>query len=68
MNEKLQLLIERARNYQMSVREREEQIRSFAYGNTSLENSSITMADIEEAMTAMGEFGNRSFPEDATRL
>jgi len=51
-----------------AVREREEQIRSFAYGNTSLENSSITMADIEEAMTAMGEFGNRSFPEDATRL
>ena len=49
MCENLQYLIEQARHYQMSDAEREAQVRSFAYGNTRLENPCITRADIDEA-------------------
>ena len=68
MSDKLQFLIEQARNYQMTATEREEQIRSFAYGNTNLENSSITRADIEDAMNEMVEPTLCSDCDDAIRL
>jgi hypothetical protein len=45
----LDRLIEEARRYQMTPEERESQIRSFAYGNTRLENGEITRDDIERA-------------------
>jgi hypothetical protein len=55
MTEDLQFLIDQARGYRMSSRERDEQIRSFAYGNTKLENDSITMGDIDDAMHEMAQ-------------
>ena len=49
MSRKLEYLIERARSHVMTEPEREAQIRSFAYGNTHLENETITKADIDRA-------------------
>lgn len=45
----LQQLIERARSAPMSPAEREEQRRSFAYGNSKIENSDITRDMVDEA-------------------
>jgi hypothetical protein len=42
-------LIEKARAYKMPADERDEQVRSFAYGNIHIENPSITRADIDKA-------------------
>ena len=53
MNQDLQYLIDRARRHQTTEAEREAQVRSFAYGNTNIENESITKADIDRAMTAL---------------
>lgn len=53
----LDSLIERAREYRrqygFSEAEQERQVRSFAYGNTRLENDRITMADIDRAMESL---------------
>lgn len=53
----LDYLIERAREYRQthgfSDEEQDRQVRSFAYGNTRLENDTITMADIDEAMESL---------------
>jgi hypothetical protein len=51
--EKLQSLIEEARAHKMSDRERDAQVRSFAYGNTHLENDTITKSDIDQAVTSL---------------
>ena len=52
----LDILIERARDYRrehgFSEEEKDRQVRSFAYGNTRIENDRITMVDIETAMRA----------------
>jgi hypothetical protein len=53
MSKRLERLIERARRYKMTPREREAQIHSFAYGNGHLENSRVTKAGIEKAMEAL---------------
>lgn len=49
MPTELEVLIEKAREYKMSADERDEQVRSFAYGNAHIENPSITRADIDKA-------------------
>ena len=49
----LEELIEWARTYRMTPEERDEQIQSFAYGNTHLENSSITRDDIKRAADSL---------------
>lgn len=49
----LERLIERAKKYRMTPEERDAQVRSFAYGNTHMENESITMGDIQDAMTSL---------------
>ncbi len=53
----LDYLIERAREYRQtygfSEEEQDRQVRSFAYGNTRLENDSITMVDIDKAMESL---------------
>jgi len=53
----LESLIERAREYRkhygFSQEEQDRQVRSFAYGNTRLENDSITMVDIDKAMESL---------------
>ena len=48
MSEALQKLIDAARNREVSPEEREQQRRSFAYGNTKIENSLITREMIDE--------------------
>ena len=53
VNQSLQELIDRARLHKTTESEREAQVRSFAYGNTNIENESITKADIDKAMTAL---------------
>ena len=49
MTDKLQELIDAARDRPMSDREQEEQRRSFAYGNAHIENDRVTRAMIDEA-------------------
>jgi hypothetical protein len=53
MTDKLATLIERARTVQMSPRESEEQRRSFAYGNTKIENARITREMVDEQAEAL---------------
>jgi hypothetical protein len=53
----LEDLIERAREYRQAYgfteEEQDLQVRSFAYGNTRLENDGITMVDIDKAMESL---------------
>ena len=53
MSEELEFLIEEARRYEMSSEEKRDQIISFAYGNTHLENPAITREHVEEAMAIL---------------
>jgi hypothetical protein len=46
-------LIEEARKHEVTAEERDAQIRSFTYGNTHLENSSITRADVDKAVDSL---------------
>jgi len=48
MTRKLASLIERARSVRMTSAQREEQRRSFAYGNTKIENDRITRKMVKE--------------------
>jgi hypothetical protein len=48
MNEKLTELLEAAKNARITPEQREEQRRSFAYGNTNIENSRITRETIDK--------------------
>lgn len=59
MKNGLQYLIDLARKHQITPEEHKAQVRSFAYGNTKIENPSITKADIDQAMTAL-EAGRES--------
>lgn len=52
MTRKLASLIERARSVRMTSAQREEQRRSFAYGNTKIENDRITRKMVEEVADA----------------
>ena len=49
MSEELNKLIEMARRVEMTPEQAEEQRRSFAYGNTKIENDSITWDTINRA-------------------
>ena len=49
MSEELQKLLDMARRVEMSPEQVEEQRRSFAYGNTKIENDSITRDTIRRA-------------------
>ncbi|NJM49485.1 MAG: hypothetical protein HC843_00085 [Sphingomonadales bacterium] len=49
---RLDQIIEKAKKYQMSAQEKEEQRRSFAYGNAKIENDSITKDMIAKAAQA----------------
>lgn len=53
MSPELEQLIENARRHTMTPEERDDQVRSFAYGNSHIENPSITKAHIEKAFTAI---------------
>lgn len=54
MSEKdLEELVRQAREWPVSDSDREEQRRSFAYGNTHFENERITRADVDRAADSM---------------
>jgi hypothetical protein len=55
MSNRLDKLLEVARTVQMTSEEREEQRRSFAYGNTKIENDRITKVTIERAAEALAK-------------
>ena len=52
MTRELERLIERARNVRMTDAQREQQRRSFAYGNTRIENDRITREMVDEIAKA----------------
>jgi hypothetical protein len=54
MTENLQQLIEKARKIVPTPEEKEEQRRSFAYGNTKIENPLITREMIDRQADALG--------------
>jgi hypothetical protein len=49
----LEYLIEQAKKHPFTDAERDAQIRSFTYGNTHLENDSITRADVDKAVDSL---------------
>ena len=53
MNDKLKALLDAARAIQMSSADKEEQRRSFAYGNTKIENDRITRQTIDRQAEAL---------------
>jgi hypothetical protein len=53
MTDELSRLIEMARSVPMSPSDKEEQRRSFAYGNTHIENELITRAIVDEQAEAL---------------
>jgi hypothetical protein len=53
MADKLATLIEMARAVKMSRPDQEEQRRSFAYGNTKIENDMITRQIVDEEAEAL---------------
>ena len=58
--DKLAQLIETAKKIEMSSREQEQQRRSFAYGNTKVENKDITPEAIEKAANALADENAKS--------
>ena len=52
-NTEITILLEKAKRITMSPREREEQRRSFAYGNANIENEAVTKDVIEEVAERM---------------
>ena len=48
MTEKLKELLDKAKTVKLSPEQKEEQRRSFAYGNTNIENSRITRATVDQ--------------------
>lgn len=53
MSKELKQLIEAARNWKLSPREREAQRRSFAYGNAKIENPRITREMVDRQAEAL---------------
>lgn len=48
MTDKLAILLERAKAVEVSGAQREQQRRSFAYGNTNIENARITREMVDQ--------------------
>ncbi len=57
MSKNIEYLIDIARKYRekhgFSAEEQQRQVRSFAYGNTRLENEAITKCDIDRAVDSL---------------
>lgn len=60
MANSLPALIERARAVKMTSEQREEQRRSFAYGNTKIENDLVTRAMVDEQADAQKRLKERA--------
>ena len=54
MDHNLQKLIELARQHKITPEEHRAQVCSFTYGNTHLENASITREEVEAAVALLG--------------
>jgi len=52
-DDKLAELLELAKSVEMTEQEQEAQRRSFAYGNTRIENRDMTREDIENAVSVV---------------
>ncbi len=55
MTKQLEKLLESARKIVPTPEEKEQQRRSFAYGNTKIENSRITREMVDRAADAIGK-------------
>jgi hypothetical protein len=65
MTNRLQELLDEARKSVLTPEEKEEQWRSFAYGNTKIENSRITREMVDqEAESLKKETADSSFREE----
>ncbi len=62
MPDELKRLVEAARRTKMSDAEKEEQRRSFAYGNTAFENPTITREMVDQEAKKMALQGSRDKP------
>ena len=54
-----QQLVERARGIEMTPSEKEQQRRSFAFGNANIENASVTRAMIDSAAEELSRESRR---------
>lgn len=57
MNHDLEYLLERAKSVRMTAHDKEEQRRSFVYGNTNIENGTITRKMVNEVIEGIGKHG-----------
>jgi hypothetical protein len=55
MTKYLEDLLEAARDFVLTPEEREQQRRSFAYGNTVIENPQVTREMVDRAAEELGE-------------
>jgi len=55
MTEHLQILLETAKKVVLTPEQKEEQRRSFAYGNTKIENPRITREMVDRAADELGK-------------
>ena len=55
MTKELEQLLETVKNVGITAEQKEEQRRSFAFGNTNIENSRITRKTIDEEAEALKE-------------
>jgi hypothetical protein len=55
MTKHLQILLETAKKVVLTSEQKEEQRRSFAYGNTKIENSRITREMVDREADALGK-------------
>lgn len=53
MDQNLQQLIALARNHKITKDEHEAQVRSFTFGNTHLENETITREEVDAAVKSL---------------
>ena len=62
MTKHLETLLESAKKVVLTPEEKEQQRRSFAYGNTHLENEAITREDIDRAVESLKPSEKLLFP------
>lgn len=55
MTKQLETLLEAAKKVVLTAEQKEQQRRSFAYGNTKIENSRITREMVDRAADAIGK-------------
>jgi hypothetical protein len=62
MTNRLQQLLDEAKRAVPTAQEKEEQRRSFAYGNTKIENPRITRETVDHEAESLGKQGADSSP------